>query len=578
MIKEDKKSIAVIGARLNSSRLPGKHLLSLAGEPLIERLCRRLSQCTRIDNIILATTADTFNQPLLDWANHTPKYLNIRCVAYEGDVNDLMGRINCIVMAENPDYLTYICGDCPLVDPLFIDHALHQLSLNEMFDKVNLKPGIKSIHEGIEIYSQHGWKSVYAASNTPETREHVGYAHKLNPCLNILEIDDNKDYSKINHRISVDTSADYEFMSRIYDLWFSQHDRNTIVDLSWVQEQLIKNPALSSINAHVVQKSPSQQYKKVNLFCHVSQSIGIGHLKRCAIIAAALQERLGLGTTIFIQGEERSLPWLNTHYQWLNDEEVLFSTIETSCEDFWILDFHPNHINMARLAECCECTKSTKNTTIIAIDKLHPLSNVVDDVFIPAFYSDLTAPNIHYGWKNYFISPSFSQIKKQKIVILTGGSDALGYGEVLPMQLEPIVPTAWTLTWIKGPYSPAPKLPNPSRWDLQENPSNLDSIIQESKIALSCYGLSLFESMASGALTFLLPSTNICDGDELHNLTDQEACVTENTLQDTLASLLSAINDFDSFRHRIKKSEQLFSKTNGAGELCEIIAKKLQKE
>ena len=66
MAKERAKVLAVVAARLNSSRLPGKQLLDLAGEPLIERLFQRLQQVAEIDQLVLATTADPYNQPLLE--------------------------------------------------------------------------------------------------------------------------------------------------------------------------------------------------------------------------------------------------------------------------------------------------------------------------------------------------------------------------------------------------------------------------------------------------------------------------------------------------------------------------------
>ena len=79
-----KKVLAVIGARLNSSRLPGKQLLDLAGKPLIERIFQRLEKIPQLSQIVLATTADDYNQPLLQWAQRVGKQV----FAFEGDVND----------------------------------------------------------------------------------------------------------------------------------------------------------------------------------------------------------------------------------------------------------------------------------------------------------------------------------------------------------------------------------------------------------------------------------------------------------------------------------------------------------
>ena len=103
------KTIAIVGARLNSSRLPGKHLLHLAGKPMIERLWCRLTSSKEIDDIILATTADDYNRPLVNWSQDQ----NVNCFTFEGDVNDLMGRLDAVINTFQPQYIVYICGDCP---------------------------------------------------------------------------------------------------------------------------------------------------------------------------------------------------------------------------------------------------------------------------------------------------------------------------------------------------------------------------------------------------------------------------------------------------------------------------------
>lgn len=551
-------SVGIIGARLNSSRLPGKHLLPLNQKPLIEHLVARLHQCQNIDRLILATTSDEFNQPLIDWAKD-----HITCVPYEGDVNDLMGRINNIVEQENPDFVTYICGDCPLVDPTFIDHGLHQLKQFPAFNKVNLKPEIKSIHEGIEIYSRVGWDKLYAASTTPMTREHVGYAHKVTPCLNILEIDDSHDYSSINHRISVDTAADYEFMQRIYERWYQSHDQDLIVDLAWVQSQLIKNLDLASINTHVVQKDPKTNYQNVDIFCHVSEKIGIGHLKRCSQIAKGLQEFLGFGTTIHIHGDKKNIPWLSTRHTWYDSSEQLVEAMDKSETKVWILDFHPEHLKISPILTLCKNAKSLRQVKIIAIDKLSALLDVVDALYIPAFYCDIDNPKVSYGWNHYFIEPFSEEKKRDQILVLTGGSDALGYGTDLPTLLDNTVAQEWNIVWVQGPYAPPPNIAHHSNINIVNNPENIRGLMAESKIILSCYGLSLFESIASGACTILLPPNTICDETELTKLIDEKVCLTSTTLNEAMDKLRASLTNPKSYQEIINNAQNTFKNING---------------
>ena len=83
--------LTIVGARLNSSRLPAKHLLELYGKPLISRVFERLSPLPGTK--VLATTADEYNHPLVEWAKDN----SVDCCAYTGDVDDLMGRIDHVV-------------------------------------------------------------------------------------------------------------------------------------------------------------------------------------------------------------------------------------------------------------------------------------------------------------------------------------------------------------------------------------------------------------------------------------------------------------------------------------------------
>lgn len=561
-------SIAIIGARLNSSRLPGKHLRLLADVPLIERLVTRLQNCEKLDKIILATTADDFNQPLVEWAHK-----QIPVTVFDGDVNDLVGRIDSVVQKENPKHIVYICGDCPLIDPGFVDHSLTQLSQNPSKHKISLKDGIESIHEGVDIYSRAGWSTLVMNSTTDMTREHVGYANDVSPCLDVLEIDDSDDFSSINHRISVDTPADYDFMQTVYSRWYQTHPAESIVDLKWVQAELLRDEVLRSMNEHVHQKKPELQYQKVALFCHVSETIGLGHVKRCAIIAAALQENLGVGTTIYICGNEKPLPWLNSSHIWHHDN---FYEMESNRDDCWVIDYHPDHIDTRQLVETVQEAKKDRDTNIVAIDKMNCLLDICDNLFLPAFFTPMNNPKISVGWDHYFL-PSFPKVKKKKqLLVLTGGSDALGYGELLPQCIENIMLSDWQLIWVQGPYASAPNLDSQKRWQLLKNPDDLYEKMAESSIVLSCYGLSLFESMASGSFTVLLPPQHLCDDIELAELRKAEACLIIDSMDDVNSTLVDIENKNVKTEHYTRNSKRLFHDVDGAKKISALVKKLLE--
>jgi Spore coat polysaccharide biosynthesis protein F, CMP-KDO synthetase homolog len=534
------KTLAIIGARLNSSRLPGKHLLSLAGKPLIERVQERLRCARLVDNIVVATTADGYNQALVDWA--TAKSISVS--PYSGDVNDLMGRLNSVIEKLNPQYIVYICGDCPLIEPKFIDHALSELISSPSHDSIILQPGVQSLHEGMAFYSRAGWDKLYAVSQSDMSREHVGYADKLTPVLNKLAIADSADYSKIKHRISVDTPADYRFMSEVYDRWYQNHDHGSIVDLSWVQEQLLTDKLLEKINLHVQQKQPEHHYQSVSLYCHASKYIGMGHLKRSAIIADTIQEYLSLGTIIHIHGEVKSLNWLHSNVVWHDSELSLLAAIEQDSAKVKILDFNPKFINVTTWYDQCD-TQKKRGSRILAIDNLACLLDVVDELYIPAFFSKIHHPRVSYGWENYIFKPPVGEKKKNEILVLTGGGDSLGYGERLPAVLESIIPSSYTIHWVQGPYAKAPLIPQSPRWVVSINPPDVASLIAGAGMILTCYGMSLFEAITSGSATFVLPSFAICDQEELIALKRLNCCYVPDDLNEMVGMIKQTIETPD---------------------------------
>ncbi len=160
------KIIAVIGARLNSSRLPKKHLLPLANNHLISHIVKRLRQSTKISDIVIATTADEYNKPLCDWSEVN----NVDCFPYNDDVNDLVGRVDNVVARYEADILLYMCGDCPLIEPSVIDKMLEAIIGKYDIDTVNLNSAVANaalIHEGFDIYRRRFWDQMVQVAKEP---------------------------------------------------------------------------------------------------------------------------------------------------------------------------------------------------------------------------------------------------------------------------------------------------------------------------------------------------------------------------------------------------------------------------
>ncbi|MCS6181011.1 cytidylyltransferase domain-containing protein [Shewanella baltica] len=563
------KALAIVGARLNSSRLAGKHLLELAGKPLIEQLWRRLALCQEVNNFELATTADDFNKPLVNWA-HAHK---ICCHPFEGDVNDLMARLDNIIQRQAPDFIIYICGDCPLIAPDFIDHALTRLKASGK-DSIKLHDGVISIHEGMAFYSRKGWEKLMSVSQCAMSREHVGYADRITPVLDYLSIPDSANYSRIKHRISVDTQADYRFMEEVYRRWYKIHTVDTIVSLVWVQQQLLEDPMLAAINNHVKQKAANKLYAKASIYCHLGPSIGLGHYKRSKLIADALQEYLGIGAIVHVQYEGPQLEKTSPQLHWYKNENELLKAMILDPNPLIVIDLHPGFISLPALRKTLQ-PLGDKNTKIVGIDKLISMIDELDWLFIPSFNNSFQHPKVSVGWQNYLFPSMLQQTKKHQILVLTGGSDALDYGTILPTLLSKLC-TDWPIIWVQGPLAPPPLLPLSSTISVLTDPDDLHELIAESEIILTCYGLSLFESIFSSAASILLPTQHLCDSVELELLIKEHCCLTSSSLPDAISKLEALLSDCNARQKLQKEASRVFNDHAGMINLMEDIQRLLE--
>ena len=112
------KIVATIEARMTSSRLPGKVLMPAGGVPMLKHLVTRLEAVTSIQEIVLATTNNKTDDPLVEFA----KQENINY--YRGSEDDVMLRVIEAAESVNADIVVEITGDCPIIDPQIVEQTI----------------------------------------------------------------------------------------------------------------------------------------------------------------------------------------------------------------------------------------------------------------------------------------------------------------------------------------------------------------------------------------------------------------------------------------------------------------------
>ena len=125
MAKKKPKIVAIIQARMASSRLPGKVLLPLGPDDnsALWWMAKRAGLAKLVDEVVVATTQAESNIPILDFCGRN----GVSYYAYGGNENDVIGRVLAAAKFYEADIIVDLTGDCPLVDPRHIDFLIETL-------------------------------------------------------------------------------------------------------------------------------------------------------------------------------------------------------------------------------------------------------------------------------------------------------------------------------------------------------------------------------------------------------------------------------------------------------------------
>ena len=202
--------LAVLQARCSSTRLPGKVLLPLCGEPMVARQIERVLRSRRIDRLIVATSTAASDDPLAELCRDR------RVDCFRGDLDDVLDRVYRAAEPHQPTHVVRLTADCPLADPAVID-ALIAFCLEGRFDYASnaLEP---TFPDGLdaEIMTFAALREAWTNARLPSQREHVTpYIYQHADRFRVGSFKREPDLSAL--RWTVDERADYELVSAVYD-------------------------------------------------------------------------------------------------------------------------------------------------------------------------------------------------------------------------------------------------------------------------------------------------------------------------------------------------------------------------
>jgi len=159
--------VAIIQARMTSTRLPGKVMADLAGVPLLAYMLHRVFAAKRLDAIWVATTRNDTDAPIVHLCDH------LGVAVFRGDEDDVLGRYAGTAAAAKADVIVRLTSDCPMIDAGLIDESVERFSAGT-FDYLSNAIEL-SYPDGldIEIFTRDALEQANREATLPFHREHV---------------------------------------------------------------------------------------------------------------------------------------------------------------------------------------------------------------------------------------------------------------------------------------------------------------------------------------------------------------------------------------------------------------------
>ncbi|PNQ95169.1 hypothetical protein C1S70_30240 (plasmid) [Azospirillum argentinense] len=250
--KRFRRVAVTIEARMASERLPGKVMLPLAGEPMLQRLVERARRASSVDLVIVATTDRPADRIILDLCDR------IGCPVHAGPVDDITERLLGAARRYDADVLVQLTGDNPLVDPGHIDATVALLHKRECdYAANNLVPGLP-IGFDVRAFRVAALERSSILSSDPVDRVHGSYFLARHPDL-FSQAGWTADDGALRWpdlRLTVDEPADYELVRRTFE---TLHAENRDFRAEAVVALLRRHPDWVALNATVRQKAAAEK-------------------------------------------------------------------------------------------------------------------------------------------------------------------------------------------------------------------------------------------------------------------------------------------------------------------------------
>jgi len=238
------KIVAIIQARMGSTRLPGKVMKLILGKPVILWVLERVSLSKLIDKIVVAIPSGKENDVIVD----AIKEYDDKIIISRGSEDDVLDRYYQAAVKTDADVVVRITSDCPLIDPVVIDNVIEQFLDNDCDYCSNNLKRTYPIGLDTEVFSFDVLAKAWGEAKNDYEREHVTPYIKENPDkFKLLNVSNDVDLSHL--RWTLDTKEDLEFIKVIYERIYPKKHMFFMKD---ILDMLQKQPELIEINKHII--------------------------------------------------------------------------------------------------------------------------------------------------------------------------------------------------------------------------------------------------------------------------------------------------------------------------------------
>ncbi|MDO8208675.1 MAG: aminotransferase class III-fold pyridoxal phosphate-dependent enzyme [Gallionella sp.] len=260
------KIVALVQARMGSTRLPDKVMKPIGGVPMIELLLSRLSRAKELDEIVVASSVDERNQPLVE---HVRK-LGYACE--QGSENDVLDRFVQAARKHHADVVVRITGDCPLVDPELVDEVIRSFKAAGVDYFSNIAPPTYPDGLDIEVCTFKALEQASQETSKPFDREHVTPYLREQGRFITAAMQHSQDYSAL--RWTVDEPADFVVIEQVFQ-YFSPRTNFTWGEVLDLQ---LRQPEIFNINKHLIRNEGATMGTGQKLWKRAKQIIPGGNM------------------------------------------------------------------------------------------------------------------------------------------------------------------------------------------------------------------------------------------------------------------------------------------------------------